>query len=319
MNGFLSALGQKLAERWLSLLVLPGALFLTTATTARVLGQAHALDLGCLTDRITHWARSPVATTVGGQVVLIGAVLSAAAAAGLAAQGLGTLIQRTALAADWHAWPPPLQRWAGAVVRRRRTRWTAAVHRYQQQLSTDARSLARTGSRPDPVPRRAAHLARQRIAAEEPARPTWSGDRIHAAAVRLERDHHLDVAVLWPSLWLTLPETPRAEITAAEQALNRAAALGGWALLYAPLTAWWWPAGPLAASLALTSRYRFRSAVDAYAQLLEAAVRLHATDVAAQLGMDHSGPPDPVLGDALNHCLGFRAPSPPASGGASSD
>ncbi|MFF2519778.1 hypothetical protein [Streptomyces sp. NPDC058086] len=319
MNGFLSALGQKLAERWLSLLVLPGALFLATATTARILGQAHALDYGRLTDWITHWARNPAATTAGGQVVLIGAVLAAAAAAGLAAQGLGTLLQRTALAADWHNWPPPLARWTGAVVTRRRARWTAAVRRYQQQLSTDARSLARTGSRPDPLPRRTAHLAMQRIAAEEPDRPTWSGDRIHAATVRLERDHRLDVPVLWPYLWLILPETPRAEITAAEQALTRAAALGGWALLYAPLSAWWWPAGPLATALAITARYRFRSAVDAYTRLLEAAIRLHATDLAAQLGIDHSGPPDPVLGNALSQHLGSRAPTPPASGGASPD
>ncbi|WP_189312916.1 hypothetical protein [Streptomyces brasiliensis] len=319
MNGFLSTLGQKLAERWLSLLVLPGVLFLATATSARILGQAHALDYGRLTDRITLWAKSPAATTAGGQVVLIGAVLAAAAAAGLAAQSLGTLVQRTALAADWHTWPPPLDRWAGAVVTRRRARWTAAVHRYRHRLDTDARSLARTGSRPDPGPRRAAHVAMQRIATEEPDRPTWSGDRIHAAAVRLERDHHLDVAVLWPYLWLTLPEIPRAEITAAEQALTRAAALGGWALLYAPLTVWWWPAGPLAAALALTSRYRFRNTVDAYAQLLEAAVRLQATDLAAQLGMDHGVPPDPVLGDALSHYLGPRVPTPPASGGALSD
>ncbi|MFF4835059.1 hypothetical protein [Streptomyces sp. NPDC001315] len=313
----MSALGQKLAERWLSLLVLPGALFLATAAAARILGQTHALDYVRLTERITQWARSPAVTTVGGQVVLISAVLAAAAGAGLAAQGLGSLIQRTALAADWHIWPTPLARCARTVVTRRRARWIAAVHRYQQQLNTDARSLARTGSRPDPAPRRAAFLAVQRIAAEEPDRPTWSGDRIQAAAVRLQRDHHLDVSVLWPHLWLTVPETTRVEITSAERALTRAAALGGWALLYTPLTAWWWPAAPLAAALALTARYRIRNAVDTYAQLLEAAVRLHATDLATQLGIAHVGPSDPALGDALTQHLRARAPTAPTSTGAS--
>ncbi|MBT2545274.1 hypothetical protein J7E99_32390 [Streptomyces sp. ISL-44] len=59
--------------------------------------------------------------------------------------------------------------------------------------------------------------------------------------------------------------------------------------------------------LALTARYRLRSATDAYAQLLEAAARLHATD--------HTGPLDSALGDALTHQLNTCTPSPPTSGG----
>ncbi|MFJ8536874.1 hypothetical protein [Streptomyces sp. NPDC093591] len=315
MNGFLNALGQKLAERWLTLLVLPGALYLATATTAHTLGQAHALDYHRLTNHITHWAQAPAATTLGGQVVLLGAILAAAAAAGLAAQSLGTLVQRTALAVGWHTWPPPLRQWAHTRVARRRTRWATAQQRYRQQLDADARTLARDRRRADPRPRRAAHHALQRIAPEEPDRPTWSGDRIHAVTVRLERDHHLDLPLLWPPLWLTLPETTRTEITTAEQALTRATTLAGWALLYAPLTAWWWPAAPLTIALALTARYRLRSATDTYAQLLEAAVRLHATDLATQLGIAHTASADPNLGDALTHQLRTRTSGPPASGG----
>ncbi|GGT16217.1 hypothetical protein ACFFV7_53480 [Nonomuraea spiralis] len=149
----------------------------------------------------------------------------------------------------------------------------------------------------------------QRIAAEEPDRPTWSGDRIHAVTVRLARDHHLDLPLLWPHMWLTLPETTRSEITIAEQALTRATTLGGWALLYAPLTAWWWPAAPLTVVLALTARHRLRSATDTYAQLLEAAAHLHATDLATQLGIEHIGPLGPALGDALALQLRTRTPN----------
>jgi hypothetical protein len=309
VGGFLSALGQKLAERWLTLLVLPGALFLATATVAHTLGQAQALDYHRLAYRITSWAQAPAATTVGGQVMLLGAVLVASAAAGLAAQGMGTLVLRTALAPGWNTWPRPLRQWARSRVAQRRARWTTAASRYRQQLDADARSLAVDGRRADPAPRRAAHQAMQRIAAEEPDRPTWSGDRIHTVAVRLGRDHHLDLPVLWPHLWLILPETTRAEITAAEQALTRATTLGGWALLYVPLTAWWWPAAPLATALMLTARFRIRNTTDTYAQLMEAAARLHAADLAAQLGIDHSGPADPALGDALMHQIHTRSPS----------
>lgn len=311
MGGFLNALGQKLAERWLTLLVLPGALFLAGATVARTLGQAHALDLGRLTDRITGWAQTPATTTAGGQVILLGAVLAAAAAAGLAAQGLGTLIQRTVLAADWRTWPGPLRRWAHARVARRRARWTTAAHHYQRQLDSDASALARTGRRTDPAPRRAAHHAVQRISAEEPGRPTWSGDRIHSTALRLERDQHLDLPLVWPHLWLVLPDTTRTEITAAEQALTRATTLGGWALLYAPLTACWWPAAPLTAALALTASHRLRTAADTYARLVEAAARLYTTDLAVQLGIDHTDLAGPAtLGDTLTHRLSSRTPRP---------
>ncbi|GAA1530707.1 hypothetical protein GCM10009730_44960 [Streptomyces albidochromogenes] len=306
VGGFLGALGQKLAERWLTLLVLPGALLIVTATVSRVLGHAHALDHQRLIDRIGQWAQAPVASSVGGQVVLLGAVLAAAAVAGLAAQALGTLVQRAVLAAGWRAWPRPFRQWVYGRVVRRRARWGAAAQRYRQQLDADARSLALLGERADSAPRRAAHQAMHRVGAEEPDRPTWSGDRVHAVSARLERDHHLDLPLVWPHLWLMLPETTRAEITAAEQALTRASTLGGWAALYAPLAVWWWPAAPVAGVLALTARFRLRGAVDAYAQLLEAAVRLHAVELAEQLGIEHAGPLDRLLGDALSQRLRTR-------------
>lgn len=242
---------------------------------------------------------------------MLGAVLAAAAAAGLVAQGLGALVQRIALAADWRTWPGPLRQWGRARVARRHARWTAAAHRYHEQLDADAHHLALHGRRADPAPRRAAHQAMLSVAVAEPDRPTWSGDRIHAVTVRLERDHHIDLPLLWPHLWLILPETTRTEITTAEQALTRATTLGGWSLLYTPLVAWWWPAAPLAAALALTAGYRIRGATDTYAQLLEAAARLHTTDLATQLGIAHTGPADPTLGDALTHQLRTRTPGPP--------
>ncbi|MFF3215831.1 hypothetical protein ACFYYB_35090 [Streptomyces sp. NPDC002886] len=311
MGAFLGALGQKLAERWLTLLVLPGALFLATAVVARTLGQTHALDIPRLTGRITHWAQTPAATSLGGQVVLLGALLAAAAVAGLAAQGLGTLVQRVVLAADWRTWPRPLRQGTRTLVARRHARWTNAADRLRRQLDADARTLARERRRADPAPRQAAYEALLRIAAETPDRPTWSGDRIHAAAVRLERDHHLDLPVVWPHLWLVMPETTRTEITTAEQALTRATTLAGWALLYALLGVWWWPAAVLSAALALTVRYRLRSAADTYAQLLEAAARLHTPELADHLGIARSGPLDSTLGDAVTRQLRTSGPHPP--------
>ncbi|WP_053711755.1 hypothetical protein [Streptomyces sp. NRRL B-3648] len=308
MGGFLNALGQKLAERWLTLLVLPGAFFLATATVARVLGHADALDIHRLTDHITSWAKAPAVNSVGGQVVLLLALLAASGAVGLGAQGLGTLVRRAALAVGWRTWPRPLRQWAQARVTARRTGWDRAFRHYRMQLDADARTLALHSRRADPAARHAAYQALRCIATEPPDRPTWSGDRIHAVSVRLERDHHIDLPTVWPYLWLVLPDGTRSEITAAEQALTRATTLAGWSLLYAPLTVWWWPAAPLSAALFLTARHRFRGSIDTYAQLMEASARLHLTDLTTQLGIDHTGPVDAVLGEALTQHVRPRTP-----------
>jgi hypothetical protein len=120
MSAFLSELGSKLADRWLSLLILPGALYLAVATAAGVLGWGHALDLHLLTTTLTAWAKAPPATTAGGQVVLIAGVLAGAAAVGLTAQALGSGAERLTLAAAWRSWPRPLRRLAQRQVDRRR-------------------------------------------------------------------------------------------------------------------------------------------------------------------------------------------------------
>ena len=200
-------------------------------------------------------------------MVLLAGALASSAAVGLAAQGLGSVFERLALAAGWRAWPASLRRLADWQATSRRRRWDIAHADYHQyyELAHQARIA---GDRIDPTERRKAYRARTRIAAERPDRPTWSGDRIRAASVRLDRDHHLDLATVWPYLWLTVPETIRAEITTARQALTRATTLGGWALLYAPLTALWWPAVVITAVLAVTAWQRIRTATDTYALLL---------------------------------------------------
>lgn len=123
MGGMLAELGKKLAERWLSLLVLPGALYLAVAATARALGHSHPFDLHRLTDQITEWANAPAAGSAGGQVVLLASVLGGAAAVGLVAQGLGSVAEQLHLAADWRTWPAGARSLARQATARRQTRW----------------------------------------------------------------------------------------------------------------------------------------------------------------------------------------------------
>ncbi|WP_267715311.1 hypothetical protein [Streptomyces sp. CoH17] len=310
MGGLLTEVGRKLAEKWVTLLALPGALYLAVATAAVSLGHTHPFDLSRTADRITAWADRSAAAGGGGQVVLLLAVLAAAAMAGLAAQALGSLLERLWLAADWPAWPRPARTLAARRTARRRRAWIAAARTWHRRRDDDIRSLA-SGNRADPAARHAAERAMTRIAVEEPTRPTWSGDRLNAAVVRIERDQGLDLAATWPHLWLALPDGPRGEVTAARQALTRATTLAAWALLYLPLTLRWWPAALVACVLALTARARTHAAVDAYALLLEAATRLHARDLAGHLGLDATVPLTLDAADTVTRYLTPTAPPPP--------
>ncbi|WP_460307764.1 hypothetical protein [Actinocorallia aurea] len=335
MNGFWSGLAGKLAERWLTLLVLPGVLYLAVATAAHKLGWAHALDLGRLTTAISAWAKKPAATTTGGQVVLLSAILLGAAAIGLAAQALNGLVERLALALDWHTWPPPLRSIARRLTRRRQDKWDNA-HTLYHQLSTEARHARRSGATSTDLTaqratRHSAYRERIQIGLERPDRPTWSGDRIHAAAIRLDRDLHINLTIVWPYLWAVLPQTARNDLTTSRRALTQATTLTTWALLYLPLTLWWWPALPIALGIAATGWQRTRAATDTHAQLLEATTRLHLTTLSAQLGIPHPdapretaappqlitqltlppvGRPTPALGDTITHHLHTQPPPP---------
>ena len=298
MGGLLDELGKRLADRWLPLLVLPGALYLAVAIAAHTLGQAHALDLQRLITQVIAWAKTPAATTVGGQVVLLAAALAGSAAVGLAAQALGSLAERFTLAGGWRTWKPPLRQLANRQVESRRSRWDATHAAYQRLYE-----LALQGKNSDRAERYAAYRKWSRIAPERPDRPTWSGDRVNAVSVRLDRDLHLDLPTIWPCLWLNLPGAARTEITAARQALASATTLTAWAVLYAPLTGWWWPASLLTVILAVTGWRRSRAAAGTFATVLEAAVRLYAVELAHHLGIDRTGPLDQPTGDSLTAAL----------------
>lgn len=278
MGGFLNALGGKLAERWITLLVLPGALFLAAALTGATLGHRHALDVSLLTRRVTGWEHTPAATSAGGQIVLLGAVLAGAAVAGIVAQAVGRLVELCALAAHWRSWPEPARAAARACVERRRRRWDAAHARYLRLGDQAARARAE-GSRLEPEPRESAYRAFARISEQRPEHPTWSGERLAGAARRLRAESGIDLARVWPTVWLVLGDAQRTEITAARTSLRDATTLAGWAVLYAGLGFRWWPAFLVALALAATARAHTRTASDAYARLLEAAVHLHAADL----------------------------------------
>jgi hypothetical protein len=313
LGGFGAELSKNLAGKWLSLLALPGALYLAVLTAARALGQSHALDVSRLVRHITSWTHDSAVTSAGGQIVLLAAVLAGSAAIGLTACGLGSAIERTVLAAGWRSWPRPVRALARRRTRSRQHRWDEAHREYSARWEEAARTRAL--NRPhDPGPRHAALRARAAICAERPDRPTWSGDRIHAVSVRLRRDLRLDLDQLWPHIWLVLPDQARNEIITTRIALARATELGAWSVLYALPALVWWPSGVVAVLLGAAACRRTRGATDGYARLVEAAVRLHTRELAQHLGIDHAGPLAPDAGDRFGELLGSAPPVVPGAG-----
>ncbi|RKN08629.1 hypothetical protein [Streptomyces radicis] len=279
MGSLLGELGKQLAERWMALLVLPGALLVATLTAAWELGHAHALDAARLGDRLDAWAASPRLDSPGGVALVLLAVGLAAAGAGLAAQGLGSAIER--------AWLTTGTR-PRRLTEARRRRWERANDAYEHRREELAQARAR-GEAPPPGPALGeARAALEAVSAERPERPTWMADRLNAPAVRLDREYDLDLGTVWPHLWLVLPESARLELSAARETLTRSVTLAGWGLLHAAVGALWWPGLLVGAVTVATGWRRARAATATYAQLIEAAARLHAVRLARHHGLPTS-------------------------------
>jgi hypothetical protein len=266
---FFEELANKLAERWLALLVLPGALFLLAVVVGAWLGQRAALDWARLRHGVDELATAMSRQPVGMQAVYLVTVLLGAAGVGLAVQALAGVTRLVWLG----VWAGPVLRWR---VASRRRQWHSLVE-LRRQLSSEH------PDRQEDIDRLAARA--NRIALAEPGRPTWMGDRVHAVEQVALARFGLDLTFGWPRLWLVLPETVRAEITAAEAGFAASVATGTWSMPYLVLTIVWWPAAVVGVAFGIAGWWRARAAIGDFGALSEAAVDLHGRTLAQALGV----------------------------------
>ncbi|MDN3020541.1 hypothetical protein [Streptomyces sp. S.PB5] len=273
MNSLLATLGGRLTERWLNLLVLPGALFLAAGAVGATLGHRRWHDVDRLRTTLDDLAARPALDRAGTAALLVALVLLAATAASLAAQFLGGAIERY-----WLRFGS--DRLSRALTARRGRRWRELDTRFEAAVTS-------SGSAPeaDVSGIQALAEARDRVALRAPARPTWYGDRMQAAADRVHLAYGVDLAALWPRLWLILPEPAVRQIQSAHDSFTAAARLAAWAVGYALLACWWWPAALAAVGCAAVARSRARVALDALAELIEAAVDVHGRELAERIGL----------------------------------
>lgn len=292
MPPFFEEITRKLADKWLSLLVLPGLLLDGTAAVAVMLGHRRWADSGRLVDRADRLAAGLAARPAAASALLVVGVLLTAAFTGLAATALGQLVERL-WTGRWPGWIAPVTR---ALTRRRRHRWTRMADEH------DALVNRLYGSGADDTPRRR-ELARRRnaVSLTEPALPTWMGDRMAAVQTRVFTDYHVDLVAAWPRLWLLLPDDRRTEVREAASAFQAAATLAGWGTLYLAVGVLWWPSAVAGVITWLTAWSRGRRDIAAYADLAESVVDLHLGSLGEQLGVTAAGPAD--LGAAINSRL----------------
>lgn len=278
MGIFFQELAKKLAERWLSLLALPGALLLVVAFIGLQLGHRRALHWSQARRLAKTAAEALSREPAGTQALLALVLLLATGGIGLATQALAP-VTRSIWLGRWPRLAAPLSR---QRVRRRRTRWHRRVEKRRELEGAHPH-----GSR-TPGQQAAIDTAAEKVndlAMAEPGRPTWMGDRIHATErVALDR-YGLDLPFAWPRLWLLLPETTRNEVTAVHATFASAVAAGTWAWAYLALGVFWWPSAMVAVVIGITGWVRARSAVNDLSVLTESAVDLHGRALGIELGV----------------------------------
>jgi len=284
--GFFQELAKKLAERWLTLLVVPGALFLAAVWLGLRLGHADALNWTRLNADLTattaSFARQPGAT----QAVLAGVVLLGATGTGLVVQALAGVTRALWLG----LWPRPFAFLLRPLLDGRRRRWQKRLDARRELEKAHPRAN-RTAAQQEKITTAAARL--NRLALVKPGRPTWMGDRMHGVEQIAVNRYGLDLSFGWPRLWLLLPDTPRTEIAATHNAFAAAVATGTWAWPYLLLATLWWPAALVALGIGLTGWTRARTTVSDLAVLSESALDLHGRLLAVSLGIadkDSTGP-----------------------------
>lgn len=286
MGGFFGELTKELAKRWLSLLAVPGLLFLAAVWTGVCLRHGHALDLARLGDATSREARQIAVWPAAVQALAVVGVALGATLVGLVVRALVGPVRAVCLG----DWPFGLRYLAAALTGRRQRRWHRLLDRRRD--AENGRSEPVSPAEQQRIDRIAGRMNAMALA--EPGRPTWMGDRMHAVAAVARDRYGLDLVFCWSRLWLVLPEAARTEINAVQRGFATAMVTTAWSVPYLLLGAAWWPAAGVGAAIAVVGRHQGRDQIGLLTDLIEATLDLHGRTLAAALGVGDSaaGPID---------------------------
>ncbi|WP_329016110.1 hypothetical protein OG271_09905 [Micromonospora rifamycinica] len=193
------------------------------------------------------------------------AVVAGLLAAAFAAASVVRLLNRPVLRLLEGYWTWPLQPLRAWLVGRKAVR--------RAVLEAELRKFSSRGERAKQVP---AEKRLHRMPAPRWMMPTRLGNVLRAAETRPAEKYGLDAVVVWPHLWMVLPEQVRLDVGAARTALDRSTATLIWAVAFLPFGMWsLWAlaAGAVLTAWAVWLWIPYQAA--RYADVLEACYDMH--------------------------------------------
>ena len=253
LTAFFEKAGEGLAGKWLERLFGPAFLF----WAGGLLIAIRPARLPAVWERL---AAMPPVTQAG--------LLLAAALLLVASSALMELLHLPILRLLEGYWPPPFDRLGGLLIR-----WKQKRLRRQRQRWSELELKQRAGALSPLERQELARLEARRARTPrdlEDIQPTALGDILRAAETRPYQRYGLEPVLLWPRLWLLLPEGVQEEISAARQRLDRLAESWAWGLLFLLWgLAWPW-AVPIALAWMALAGILLRQSAALFADLLVA-------------------------------------------------
>ena len=256
MTRFWDKLTEGLAEGWNTRLLLPGVAFLALGLLAFI--DYFGMD-------VLTFLLYRLDTTIGILLAVIGLLFIVLS--GWAVQRLSLPVLRMFEG----YWPKPLSRLSRILANRsaraiakKRARRQELSSRFDQ-LSGDERAEYNILDAELPnYPKLNEHFL-----------PTHLGNLLRAAEEYPNLRYGLEMSVVWPRLWLLLPDITRNELGAAREALDTSTRRLVWSLLVAAWGMWAWWAPVVALLGGVIFYWSMLADAGIYAELLRAAYDLH--------------------------------------------
>jgi hypothetical protein len=264
-----TGIGSRLSERWAAALFSPAILFWATGLVAVLFAYgAPSTWAGVLGGWFTALGGAAVPVQIAWVAGVLGGLL-----VGQFVVAQLTLPVLRLLEGYWPGWLEGLRQWMVGRVSHRRD-GQAALWRTLQTAEAGRLPSAQRAT----LARLERQLARVPVQVEQ-RMPTRLGNTLRASEARPGQKYGLDAIVCWPRLWLVLPASVQAEVSAARTRLDQAIQLWIWGALVVVWTIWlWW--APLLAALMLTTAWGLAlDAARAYGDLVEASYDLYRADL----------------------------------------
>lgn len=285
---FWETVAGELAKKWASLAAGAAAAFWAAGIAAWALGHEKGLK------RINDYA-SDLDTLA--QVVLVAGVVAVVVSSshvlGLVQPGVLRVLQGDIpLGGTWSSWK------RGRVAVRRRDGRKELAELQAKGLAhlsaTDSRRAARIDAKLHRLPVRAPD-----------ERLTALGNLMSASEARPLVRYGLNPGVVWPALWLVLPELTRTELQAARSGLDSAIRSVMWGALLAVWTVWTPWALAVAVPVTAAAYVTLVRRADAFGHLSEATFAVHRFELYAKLGFPAPTTPeeDRIVGEQVTEYL----------------